>query len=407
MAGPATRGVTAPRILKPPPVRVASTGTSATAIHSKLVSILATSTSASRSSAVDVTGLGQVLRQNADTAVLPASTEKLYTTLTALKVLGAYSTLRTEVRAAHARQGSTQPGDLYLVGGGDAFLSSTQLDSLANAVHASGITRITGALVVDESRYDAVRRGPGWKTAFVPEDSGPLSALALDSNAWRTDSGYLNDPALPTLERFRQLLLKHGVSVGTAHRHGRADSTTRLVASVSSAPLQNRLRAMDKASNNFAAELLLKEIGLKVRGVGSTSNGAAAVRSTMSGLGVGYGTVMDGSGLSSGDRQTARDELSLLVASQASAVSSVMRAVLPVACKDGTLVHRMCNTAAAGRAIAKTGTLPGTYALAGYTFTRDGNLVSFSFLLSKASSGDKARAAIDACVVYLSGVQTG
>ena len=58
------------------------------------------------------------------------------------------------------------------------------------------ITVITGALVPDDTRYDARRRAPGWKPEFVPGESGPLCALAVDHNSWRHDAAFLADPGL-------------------------------------------------------------------------------------------------------------------------------------------------------------------------------------------------------------------
>ena len=374
-------------------------------LRTRLHAALATSSATAVSAAVDVEGLGAVLRQGATSALLPASTEKLYTTFAALKALGPGGRLRTELRATQAQVGPYLPGNLYLVGGGDPFLSGAQLDALAGAVRAAGIRRIDGSLVVDDLRYDAVRRAPGWKTSFVPEESGPLSALAVDHNQWRHDSAYLNDPGLPTLDRFRSMLAKHGVSVTPALHRGRTPVGARLVASHVSASITAIVRVTAKTSDNFAAELMLKEIGLAVQGVGSSAAGAAAVHDVLAQSGVGVGTIADGSGLSSRDRETSLAELALLSAVQSSDVSAAMRDSLPIACKDGTLEHRMCGTAAAGKAVAKTGTLPGTHALTGYTTTADGHVVRFALLLSGVTSGSKARAALDACVVLLSGAR--
>ena len=119
-------------------------------------------------------------------------------------------------------------------------------------------------------------------------------------------------------------------------------------------------------------------------------------------MAVTVGTVADGSGLSGRDRQTASGEMSLLAAAESSELYGALRASLPIACQDGTLEHRMCGTAAAGKAVAKTGTLPGTHGLSGYTTTADGHVVRFSLLLSGVTSDAKARAALDQCVVLLS-----
>jgi D-alanyl-D-alanine carboxypeptidase/D-alanyl-D-alanine-endopeptidase (penicillin-binding protein 4) len=392
-------------IVNPPRVAEAATPSQLASVRNHLTNYLASSTSALRSAAVDVDSMGVVLRQNAATEVLPASTQKLFTTLTALQALGPAARMVTAVRAPLPQQGTGQPGHLYLVGGGDPFFSGAQLEALAAGVRAAGITKIGGALVVDDMRYDNQRRAPGWKTSFVPEESGPLSALAVDGNRWRKDSAFVADPGIPTLQRFRALLIKHGVAVGTRYLRGTVPSSARVVTSQRSAPMAAIVKRVDKDSNNFGAELLLKEVGLRVNGAGSTSAGARAVESVLGDLGITVGSVYDGSGLSNKDRQSAGGELSLLNKAMTLPTYSTLRAALPIACKDGTLKTRLCNTPAAGRAVAKTGTLPGTYALSGYTTTASGHGVRFAFVLSKASSGAKARAAIDACVAYLSSLQ--
>lgn len=390
---------------QPAPPALVLAATSTPAIRAQLASYLAGSTSALRSSAVDISGVGPVLRQGDTNPVLPASTQKLYTTLAGLKALGVSTRLSTEARAPLPAQGSVLPGDLYLVAGGDPFLTSAQLDLLAAGVRNAGITRITGHLVLDDFRYDAVRRAPGWKTAFVPEDSGPLSAFALDRNEWRTDGSYLADPGLPNLGRFRSLLVKHGVAVSTALVRRRAPEGTQLIARKLSPPVHDMVRLIDKESFNFGAELMLKELGYRLKGVGSTSAGGAAVPQVLAR--VAMTRMYDGSGLSAYDRQSASSELALLLYAQSGSLYQPFRAALPIACRDGTLEHRLCGTSAAGKAAAKTGTLPGVHTLTGYTSTADGHLVRFSFLLTRVSSASQARAAIDACVAYLSGLRVG
>jgi len=383
----------------------ASTTTVTQDLRTRLHAAIARSTATTVSVAVDVDGLGAVYRQGSTTALLPASTEKLFTTFTALQTLGAAGRLRTELRATYAQRGPYLPGNLYLVAGGDPYLSAGQLDVLAGAVRAAGIRKIEGSLVVDDLRYDALRRALGWRTSYVPEDSGPLSALALDGNRWRRDAAYLADPGIPTLGRLRSMLAAHGVAVSPALHRGATPSGARLLAEHISASVTDLVRRATKTSDNFAAELLLKETGRAVRGMGSTAAGAAAVRDVLAPLGVTVGTVADGSGLSGRDRQTAVGELSLLRAAEASATYDEVRRSLPIACTDGTLEHRMCGTAAAGKAVAKTGTLPGTHALTGWTTTADGHLVRFALLLTGVTSSSQARAALDACVVLLSGAR--
>ena len=362
-------------------------------ISSRFQQALATSTARRISATVDIDGLGGVTRTSITTALPPASTEKLFTAATALRRLGPNYAFRTDLRSAGIQIGTVLNGDLYLVASGDPYFSSSQLDALAHGVAAAGIRTVHGHLRVDDSRYDLVRRGPGWKPEWVPEESGPLSAMALDGNAWRHDAAYLGDPATPVLGRLRAALSRYGVRVTTSDDHrARVPSSAARLASVTGGPMTAVLRRVLKGSDNFAAEQLLKEIGRHVRGAGTTAAGAAVVASTF-----GSSTVSDGSGLSSYDRQTTQHERDLLFA------VTELEPLLPVGCKDGTLVHRFCGTVAAGRVYAKTGTLDTARALSGWTVTRDGHLVTFAILLSGFSSGATATKAIDRAVVVLAG----
>lgn len=376
-------------------------------LRSRLHSALAQSTASSISASFEVEGLGSVYAPGATTSLAPASTEKLFTTFAALQRLGADGRMRTQLRSTAVQRGPYLEGDVYLVGVGDAYFTAGQLDALAAAVRAKGIRKITGALVVDDSRYDAARRAPGWKSSFVPDESGPLDALALDGNAWKGGSAYLADPAPPVLPRLADLLRRRGVAVGTATRRAAVPAGAAVLASHVSASVADIVRRINKDSDNFAAELLLKELGAVVRRNGSSAGGATAVRDVLAPLGVTVGTVADGSGLSARDRQTAAGEMSLLRAAESSGVSSSLRRSLPIACKDGTLEKRMCSTAAAGKALAKTGTLDNTSTLTGWTTTADGRTVRFAILMSGVTSAARARQAQDACVALLSAARVG
>ena len=350
--------------------------------------------------AVDVEGHGRVLRRNAWTALPPASTQKNFTALSALVALGPATRLRTEVAATADPVAGRLAGGLWLVAGGDPYLTTAQLRALAGRVRAAGITTVQGDLLLDDTRYDAQRRASGWKASFVPGQSGPLSALALDRNTWRRDAAFLADPAVPATARFRDHLRAAGVTVTGAVRREARPATARTVAVHASAPLSSVVSRVLKRSDNFAAELLLKEVGRTVRADGSTAGGSAAARSVLGALGVVAGAGTDGSGLSSRDRQTAAAQLSLLRVGR-TAAGSTFRAALPVGCVDGTLRTRFCGTPAAGRVAAKTGTLSGVRSLAGYTTTASGRQVHFAVQLTGVRDGARALRAIDRAVVLL------
>ncbi len=402
LAVPVTAPAGGPGDAAPALVPVGASSAAVADLQRRLQAALGQSTASSVVAAVDVAGVGEVFRQGATAAVPPASTEKLFTSFAALRALTPNGRLWTRVQATRPRVGNRQPGNLFLVGGGDAFLTATHLDHLAAAVAANGIRHVDGRLFVDDFRYDQVRHGPGWKSTFVPDDAGPLSALAVDGNQWRRDKAFLADPAAANTALFQQLLAKHGVTVSARIGRAHVPAGARVVAEHSSALVSDLVRAIDKNSDNFGAELLLKELGRVRRGVGSTAAGAAAVHDLLEPLGVTVGTVADGSGLSSQDRQSAAGEVSLLAAAESSNLYRSLLGTLPIACRDGTLKKRMCGTAAEGRARAKTGSLDFVRTLAGWTSTADGHLVRFSFLLAGYQDRNRAVKAIDDATVILS-----
>lgn len=369
-------------------------------LRRRLEAALAGSTATTLSAAVDVEGYEPVLRREAGHALPPASTQKNYVGLSALVALGPTARLRTEVARTAEPLGGLLRGNLWLVAGGDPYLTKLGLRALARDVKAAGITTVTGEVKLDDSRYDARRTPPGWKSSYLPKQAGPLSAMAVDRNRWRSDGAFLADPAMPAAVLFRDYLRAEGVQVGAVRRERRPAAAVTVAQRVSG-PVPAIVRRALKDSDNFATELLLKELGRVVRGDGSSAGGLTAVREVLGEHGVPVGAGADGSGLSARDRQHTGGQLLLLQAAESSGSGGQFRAALPIGCRDGTLKHRYCGTAAEGRVFAKTGTLSGVRALSGYSETVSGRTVWFSFQLTGVRDGGRALAAIDRAVVAL------
>jgi serine-type D-Ala-D-Ala carboxypeptidase/endopeptidase (penicillin-binding protein 4) len=126
-------------------------------------------------------GTGRLIySHNPDQRVIPASNEKIMTSVAAAEVLGTSYRFHTRVLSTGTRSGATLRGDLYLKGYGDPTTTAAQYDALAKAVAAAGIRSVTGALVADDTWFDATRLGTDW--AWNDEayaDSAPVSALTV------------------------------------------------------------------------------------------------------------------------------------------------------------------------------------------------------------------------------------
>ncbi|GAA2262044.1 D-alanyl-D-alanine carboxypeptidase/D-alanyl-D-alanine-endopeptidase [Streptomyces amakusaensis] len=94
--------------------------------------------------------------------LMPASNTKLLTSAAAMALLGPEYRYTTDVLASGTRNGSRLDGDLHLRGSGDPTTLPKDYDALAAEVAASGIRRVSGRIVADDTRFDAQRLGRGW-----------------------------------------------------------------------------------------------------------------------------------------------------------------------------------------------------------------------------------------------------
>ncbi len=312
-----------------------------------------------------------VYSRNATLPLLPASNEKLAVTYAALTALGPSFTIETDVLGEGQQLGGTWQGDLVLKGYGDPTLSDAGLRSLAQQVRASGITRVTGRVLGDESWFDTRRTALGWKPAFYINESPPLSALIVDRGRFgRTTS---SDPALAAASLFRRALVRAGVHVGGAAAHGTADDAAVPIAAIDSPPLQAIVHWMDHVSDNFEAEMLVKELGAVQGNAGTTAAGVGVITGLLAQAGVPLAGVrlVDGSGLSLLDRLTPAALAALLTTMwNDPEVRLELLSSLPVAGRSGTLEDRMRRGAATGVVRAKTGTTSNASALSGFAGDR-------------------------------------
>jgi D-alanyl-D-alanine carboxypeptidase/D-alanyl-D-alanine-endopeptidase (penicillin-binding protein 4) len=310
----------------------------------------------------------------------PASVEKLYTTSTALLRFGPEARLHTSVLATGAldAQGVWR-GDLYLRGGGDPTLGQAQILALAAALSTQfGIVRVDGSVLGDESVFDPLRGSA--RTGFAPdrEIGGVLSGVAVARGFARDGA-----PAKDAARRLAKALRADGVPVVGPSGAATAPPEARELTGVDSPPMADIVRLTNVPSDNFDAEMILKDIGAHFGGAGTTTAGVAVVRAQLAAFGI-HPRVVDGSGLSRADRTTPRQVVRLIELMDGQAVGPTFESSFPVAGRTGTLRRRMRATIAQDRCHAKTGTLRAVSALAGYCDTTGGHRVAFAILMNTA-----------------------
>jgi serine-type D-Ala-D-Ala carboxypeptidase/endopeptidase (penicillin-binding protein 4) len=338
---------------------------------------------------------------NAGHALEPASLVKLVTATATFHHIRPDEPVTTTVVSSAPPVDGVVAGDIWLVGGGDALLttpgyqavlrypeqSSVSFAQLADAVVAAGITEISGGIIGDESRYDSVRYVATWPERYRGQDTvGPLSALVVNDGVTGFDrtpdqpsaARRPGEPALLAASTLRTLLEARGVRVGGPAGVGVAPPRASELANLRST-YADQVAEMLAWSDNTTAELLTKEIGRRVNSAGTTAAGTRELVAVLDELGLpAAGTVLiDGSGLDAGNRLTC--ELVDAVLDHAGPASPLAQG-LAVAGQTGTLSRRMRGSAVEGAVAAKTGTLATVTSLAGFQRTRHGELITFAFI---------------------------
>ena len=335
-----------------------------------------------------------VVSHNPATPLIPASNLKLLVASAALDLLGADTRLSTRfVTDGVPTDGAVVRGNLYMVGGGDPLLTTgaynsrlpngqqpvTDMDDVADQIAATGIKEITGSIVGDGSRYDAVRTTPSWPDRFFAQGQvAPLSALLVD-DGWKAAGGPAEQPEAHAAAVLTELLEDRGIAVGGAATSGVAPAGAPLLTEVPSLPVAELVAELLRFSDNTTAELLVKEMGAQKGAGGSTAAGLDVMRAWIESSGVPAEGVTfdDASGLSGADRATCSFLATLLAAG---GPDGVVAGGLAVPGQAGTLDDRFTGGELRDRLRAKTGTLRDATGLSGWLTTRPSVPLAFSIL---------------------------
>jgi serine-type D-Ala-D-Ala carboxypeptidase/endopeptidase (penicillin-binding protein 4) len=197
-------------------------------------------------------------------------------------------------------------------------------------------------------------------------------------------------PAVYAHDAFVAALQRHGVeSTEVAapwpyeHRIVLApNASATVVWSHDSEPLRDALADLWLPSDNLVAELLLRQIGFAQDGApGTTAHGIAVETAWLKGLGIDTAALAidDGSGLSTYDRITPHDLVTVLKHDWDGPNRDVVLDALPIAGVRGTLKSAFAGTPAERHVFAKTGSLSHVSTLAGYAANAKHGAVIFAF----------------------------
>lgn len=381
---------------------------------------------------------------NGTRALNPASTMKVITSVAALKYLGGAFEYKTPLTTDRLWRGVVE--NLYVKGVGDPSLVEERLWRIAKDLRVRGVKKIHGDIVIDNSLFDSFEFA-GKENGSARAYNASISPFAVNFNSFAVvaknyGDGTIEvhvDPPTPyfdlkarikpsgnyiTIDRSYKegreyVLASGGVSrekikyanaanpvqyagstlawvlgqMGIAFdgkiRSGSATGK-RLLVTDKSKPLSLVIRDLNKFSNNFTAEMILKTIAARKAGApGTTAKGAAILKQFVTDLGVSAdeAAIFNGSGLSRKNRLSPNALNKVLVAAYAdNKIRSDYMAALAIAGTDGTLRSRLSSPPLKGNVKAKTGTLNDVAAISGYLETKKKNTVAFTILVNGAGA---------------------
>jgi D-alanyl-D-alanine carboxypeptidase/D-alanyl-D-alanine-endopeptidase (penicillin-binding protein 4) len=348
---------------------------------------------------IDIEGT-RLVSVNPDIPLLPASNMKVVVAMVALDVLTPDFVFSTSLIGK--ANGNAIDGDAYLVGGGDPVLVTgnypvtepyptfnfTRLENLFDALAQKGITRIGGSIIGDESRYDAERFSPSLGLGIKGTEVGPLGALMVNDGVVSGNPIKPDNPALGAATEFTNTLQNNGIAVSGSPKVGTAPQDLPVIARIDSLPLSDIIAEMLTNSDNNTAELLVKEIGFAVSGVGSREAGLEAMKAKLVEWGIPLDVLQffDGSGLDRGNRLTCNTLMTLLTRDGGFGPVGLG---LATANQTGTLREVLADTLGAGKLRGKTGTLTGAKALSGFVPFSADQASTFSLIINSPNAANQ------------------
>ncbi len=125
-----------------------------------------------------------VFRYNSKEKFIPASNNKILSSIAALSLLGKDFRFKTEFYLGGGIHSGVGHGGLYVKGFGDPSIDIEKIREIAGRIKALGITRIDGGIYLDGSYFDDIHYAEGWDPEWF--DKGfcpPVTAISFNYNS--------------------------------------------------------------------------------------------------------------------------------------------------------------------------------------------------------------------------------
>lgn len=325
----------------------------------------------SNSVAVLVTDLrsGEVLGEwNASKAMTPASVMKAVTTATLLEEVGRDWRYETKVWYTGRKNGRVLDGNIEVEASGDPSVNSGSLadnpdilSEIGEALRKAGIDTVRGRIIIDESRFAGPAINPGWSSGDLPHAYGTgTHGFNFEGNASGGKS--VREPSQTFRSKLTSRLRGSGIVVQGRNVEA---SGRKLLVNHRSLPVEEIMRSCMMRSDNQFAEGMMRTVSERTGHDGSIAEGTVHTLEywRKKGAPVKNVVIKDGSGLSRGNRLTARFLGSVLVSMSD---DPYYASFFPLAGEEGTLRKFMHGAPLQGKVAMKTGSMNGIQSYAGY-----------------------------------------
>jgi D-alanyl-D-alanine carboxypeptidase/D-alanyl-D-alanine-endopeptidase (penicillin-binding protein 4) len=353
-------------------------------------------------------------QRGAASVLTPASTTKVLSSAAALKQLGPTHRFSTSVVA--------DGGDrIVLVGGGDPYLAGTRdsesdpgqasLEDLAvktaKQLKQDKITSVE--LGYDASLFSGPAWNPNWRDVYRSYVTPTTALWADEGQLYGAIGPRQSDPADAAAELFADQLRSAGIKINSVDERSAADDAD-TIATVESLSLERIVERLLMSSDNDAAEVVARQAAIGAGRTGSIDAALKTIEGTLDEVGAWDedSRVYDGSGLSRDTKVSSEvlaEVMQLAVSGDEPSLGPLLTG-LPVAGVEGSLRYRFDTAGAqAGQGIvhAKTGTLTEVRSLAGYSYTRDGELLIFAVVVNGVANDYTALTWLDRVVAAVAG----
>ena len=314
----------------------------------------------------DLTADSVIYQYNERQQMRPASTMKMINAVATLDKLGGNYQFRTRLYYTGKVDSCVLRGNLYCKGGMDPAFNIDDLNAFVESVKRLGVDTIRGDICADLSMKDGDRWGEGW----CWDDDNPSLSPLLVGKKDRFMSRFLQE-----LRNARIVLI--GDTLRSTTPTGAREICTR------AHTIDQILDRMMKNSDNLYAESMFYQLAASAGGKATAKTGRAMVNRLIQKMGMNPGNyyIADGSGLSLYNYVSAELEVAFLrYAYRNTNIYNHLLPSMPIAGVDGTLENRMRTGFAHGNVKAKTGTVTGVSALAGYLTAANGHRLCFSII---------------------------